>query len=102
MSYFTSIKEIIYEMLVIMHALFKWKQYLFGEKFLVKTNHKNLNYFLTQKNLSPQQQKWVRKIQVFDFDILYKKRKDNRVANSLSRKHENNPYVCVISVVVPK
>ena len=61
------------EMLEIMHALFKWNQYLFEETFLAKTVNKNLKYFLTQKNLSPEQQKWVRKIHVFDFNILYKK-----------------------------
>ena len=81
-------------MLAIMHALVKWKKYLFGAKFLVKTDPNNLKYFLTQKNLSPEQQKWVRKIQVFYFDILYKRGKENRVAYKLSRKHEvMSPYV---------
>ena len=32
-------------MLVIMHALVKWKQYLLGTKFLMKTNHSSLKYF---------------------------------------------------------
>ena len=40
------------EMLEIMHVIVKWKQYLFEEKFLVKTDHNNLKYFLTQKNIS--------------------------------------------------
>ena len=75
---------------------------MFGAKFLVKTNHNFLNYFLIQKNLSPEQQKWVSKIQVFDFDILYKKGKENRVANNLSRKHESDTSLCAISIVVPK
>ena len=43
------------EMLEIIHALVKWKQYLFGAKFIVKTGHNILKYFLTQKNLSPEQ-----------------------------------------------
>ena len=30
------------EMLAIMHALVKWKQYLFEAKFLAKTDHNNL------------------------------------------------------------
>ena len=45
------------EMLAIMHALVKWKQYLFRAKFHVKTYHISLKYFLTQKSLSPEQQK---------------------------------------------
>ena len=40
------------EILAVMHTLVKWKQYLFREKFLVKTNHNILKYFLTQKNNS--------------------------------------------------
>ena len=89
-------------MLAIMHALVKWKQYLFGAKFLAKTNHNNLKCFLTQKNVSPEQQKWVNKIQVFDFNILYKKGKENRVADNLSRKHESDASLCAISIIVPE
>jgi hypothetical protein len=34
------------EMLAIMHALTKFRQYLVGNKFVVKTNHNSLKYFL--------------------------------------------------------
>ena len=83
-----------------MHALVKWKQYLLGMKFLVKTDQNNLKYFLTQKNLSLEQQKWVSKIQVFDFDILYKKGKDNLVVDMLSRKLDNDAMLCSISIII--
>jgi hypothetical protein len=74
------------EMLEIIHALEKWKQYMFGVKFSNKTEHDNLNYFLNNKRLSPKQQKWVSKIQVFYFETLYKKGKENQVFDRLSRK----------------
>ena len=45
------------EMLAIMHALTKFRQYLVGNKFVVKTNHNSLKYFLEQKELSECQQK---------------------------------------------
>ena len=35
-----------------MHALIKFRQYLVGNKFVVKTDHNNLRYFLTQKDLN--------------------------------------------------
>ena len=34
------------EMLAIMHALTKFRQYLVGSKFVVKTDHNRLKYFL--------------------------------------------------------
>ena len=52
-----------------MHALIKFRQYLVGNKFVVKTNHNNLRYFHTQKDLNERKQKWLSKIQAFEFDI---------------------------------
>jgi hypothetical protein len=40
------------EMLAIMHALTKFRQYLVGSRFVVKTDHNSLKYFLDQKDLS--------------------------------------------------
>jgi hypothetical protein len=73
-------------MLAIMHALTKFKQYLVGNKFVVKTDHNSLKYFLEQKDLSERQQKWVTKVHEFDFDIEYVKGKKNIMADALSRK----------------
>jgi hypothetical protein len=50
-------------MLSIMHALAKFRQYVVGEKFIVRTDHNSLKYFLYQKDLNDRQKKWVRKIQ---------------------------------------
>jgi hypothetical protein len=74
------------EMLAIMHALTKFRQYLVGSRFVVKTDHNSLKYFLDQKDLSERQHKWVSKIQAFDFDIEYVKGKKNVVADALSRR----------------
>lgn len=40
------------EMLGIMHALVKFKQYLVGGQFAIKTNHNSLRYLLNQKDLN--------------------------------------------------
>jgi hypothetical protein len=50
------------EMLAIMHALAKFRQYLVGGKFVVRTDHNSLRYFLEQKDLNERQQKWVSRI----------------------------------------
>jgi hypothetical protein len=75
------------QMLGIMHALTKFRQYLVGSKFVVKTDHNSLKYFLEQKDLSECQQKWATKVHAFDFDIEYVKGKKNIVADALSRRH---------------
>jgi hypothetical protein len=74
------------EMLAIMHALTKFRQYLVGNKFVVKTDHNSLKYFLEQKDLSERQKKWVTKVQAFDFDIEDVKGKKNIMADALSRR----------------
>jgi hypothetical protein len=70
------------EMLAIMHALTKFMLYLVGSRFVVKTDHNSLKYFLDQKDLSERQHKWVSKIQAFEFDIEYVKGKRNVVADA--------------------
>jgi hypothetical protein len=74
------------EMLAIMHALSKFRQYLVRAKFVVRTNHNSLKYFLSQKDLNERQQKWVRKIQAYNFDIEYVKGKNIVVVDALSRR----------------
>jgi hypothetical protein len=73
-------------MLEIMHALTKFRQYLVGSKFVVKTDHNSLKYFLKQKDFNEHQKKWVKKVQAFDFDIEYVQGKKNIVADALSRR----------------
>ena len=52
-----------------------------------------MKYSLEQRDLNKRQQKWVYKIQAFDFNIEYVKGKNNVVANALSRKLTN----CLLS-----
>jgi hypothetical protein len=74
------------EMLAIMHALAKFRQYLVGARFVVKSDHNSLKYLLEQKDLNERQQKWVSRIQAYDFDIEFVKGKNNVVADALSRR----------------
>jgi hypothetical protein len=59
--------EILYsiydkEMLSIMHALDKFRQYLVGGKFMVKTDHNSLRHFLGQNDLNERKQNWFSKL----------------------------------------
>ena len=84
-------------MLAILHALKKWRPYVMGRNFKVKTNHDSLKHFFEQRLSSEEQQKWVTKMLGYDFEIVYKKRKLNVVADALSRKDEEvEPLLCAI------
>jgi hypothetical protein len=76
-------------MMGVLHALKKWHPYLIRRHFKVKMDHDSLKYFLEQRLSSEEQQKWVTKILGYDFEIVYKKEKQNVVADALSRKDED-------------
>ena len=77
------------EKLVILHVIDLWRPYLFWQRFQIKTDHQSLKYFLEQRISSPEQQKWVTKLFGYYYEIIYKKGKDNVVADALSRKYED-------------
>jgi hypothetical protein len=57
---------------------------------------------LEQRLSLEEQQKWVTKILSYDFEIIYKKGKQNVVADALSRKDEDvEAFLCVISFIQP-
>jgi hypothetical protein len=78
-----------------------WCPYLLGKCFQIKTDHQSLKYFLEQRISSPEQQKWVTKIFGYDYEIIYKKGKDNVVADALSRKYEEEGSLFSLSFIVP-
>jgi len=69
-----------------------------GRHFKVKTDHDSLKYFLEQRLSSKGQQKWVTKMLGYDFEIIYKKGKQNVMVDALSRKDED-VLLCAISII---
>ena len=70
--------------------------------FKVKMDHDSLKYFLEQRLSSEEQQKQVTKMLGYDFEIIYKKGKQNVVADALSRKDEDvEALFCAISIIQP-
>ena len=90
------------EMYAILHVLKKWRPYIMGEHFKVKTNQDSLKHFLEQILSLVEHQKWVTKMLGYDFEIVYKKGKQNVVADELSRKDEDvEEFLCAIYIIQP-
>jgi hypothetical protein len=89
------------EMLSIMQAIDLWCPYLLGQCFQIKTDHQSLKYFLEQRISSPEEQKSVTKLFGYDYEIIYKKGKNNVVADALSQKYEEEGSLFSLSFIEP-
>ena len=82
------------EMMAILHAVDTWQPYLLERHFKIKTDHHSLKYFL-------EQHKWVTKMLGYDYEIIYKKGKDNVMANALSQQYEDEASLLSLSAPIP-
>jgi hypothetical protein len=73
------------EMLAIVRALKKFRAELLGTKFTIYTDHRTLECFQGQRDLSRRQARWQEFLAEYDFTIVYVKGGDNTVADALSR-----------------
>jgi hypothetical protein len=80
-------------MLAIILAFEQWRAELEGiqtdDPFLVYSNYKALEYFMTTKKLLARQARWAEYLSRFYFKLMYKARKSNKRADALSKKHED-------------
>jgi hypothetical protein len=77
------------ELVVIVHALNKWRNYLMGKIFELRTDHNGLKYLFDQPTLNARKSRWLEFINEYDFDIKHIKEKANKVADAFNRRvHE--------------
>ena len=79
-----------HEMIAIFEALIKWEDKLLGQKFVIVTDHKGLEYFETQPSLSSRQTRWWEYLSRFNFTIQHMDGDTNCVADCLSWYYEND------------
>ena len=76
------------EMLALVLAVRRWRPYLIGRKFIIRTDQRSLKYLWEQKITTKAQQKWQTKLMGYDFVIEYKRGSENLVADALSRRQD--------------
>nr|GAT44984.1 reverse transcriptase-RNase H-integrase [Mycena chlorophos] len=92
------------ELLAIIRALKKWRSDLLGSHFTIYTDHRTLENFMTQKELSRRQARWSEFLSQFDFEIVYLPGQDNTGADALSRTdfdREVKPVTLVLPQACP-
>ena len=80
------------ELLAIIKALAHWRPYLGWTKvpFIIQTDHANLQYWKSPRNLNRQTAQWHADLQEYDFQLEYIPGKTNTVADALSRPADIN------------
>ncbi|GJY50617.1 putative reverse transcriptase domain-containing protein [Tanacetum coccineum] len=94
------------ELGAIVFALKMWRQYLYGTKCVMFTDHRSLHHILDQKELNMRQRRWSYFLSDYDCEIRYHPGKANVVAEALIRKERLKPLrlralVMTISLNLP-
>ena len=73
------------ECLAIRWAISRFSEYLYGGKFIVKTDHAPLQWLRQNKNKNSRLMRWALELQQYDFSICYIRGSENLLADLLSR-----------------
>ena len=79
------------ELLALVETLKHFRGILHGTTFTVRTDHKALTHLMKQKDLSPQQHRWLDVLNEFDFEIEYIPGETNELADTLSWIYSDEP-----------
>ena len=78
------------ELLAVVFAFEKFRQYLVGSKVVVHTDHAALKYLMQKKDANPRLLRWILLLQEFDIGIKDKRGVHNGVVDHLSRIRVEN------------
>jgi hypothetical protein len=85
------------ELIGLVLAVCHWRPYLWGHRFLVRTDHFSLKFLLDQRLATIPQHQWVGKLLDFDFSVEYKASRTNTMIDALSQRDTDEPVIHAIS-----
>ena len=85
------------ELISFVQAVRHWHPYLWGRKFVVRTDHYALKFMLDQRLSTVPQHQWISKLFGFDFSVEYRPGRLNTVADALSRRDQQELPVNTMS-----
>jgi RNase H-like domain found in reverse transcriptase len=95
------------ELLALITAVIKWRHYLIGSPFVIKTDQINLKNLLEQRINTAMQHRGLSKLLGLDYTIVYKKGIDNKVVDALYRIEGqscplpfSNGSLCAVSEII--
>lgn len=74
------------ELLALVQATKHFHKYLYGQKFLLRTDHAALKWLLQFRNPEGQIARWIEQLQSYDFEIQHRKGNLHANADALSRR----------------
>ena len=74
------------ELLAVVKSTEHFHHYLYGRRFLIRTDHAALRWLLTFKCPEGQVARWIERLQVYDFEIRYRAGRAHGNADGLSRR----------------
>jgi hypothetical protein len=83
LRYYTYDKELY----ALVRTLQTWQHYIWHREFIIHSDHEALKHIRTQTNLNRRHANWVEFIESFPYIIKHKNRKENVIADALSRRY---------------
>ncbi|GBO12341.1 Retrovirus-related Pol polyprotein from transposon 297 [Araneus ventricosus] len=74
------------ELLSIVKSIEHFHHYLYGQKFLLRTDHASLRWLLNFKEPESQIARWIQRLQEYDFEFQHRKGTFHGNADALSRR----------------
>ncbi|GBN75169.1 Retrovirus-related Pol polyprotein from transposon 297 [Araneus ventricosus] len=74
------------ELLAIVKSTEHFHHYLYGRKFLLRTDHASLRWLLNFREPEGQIARWIQRLQEYDFEIQHRKGTSHGNADALSRR----------------